>query len=129
MSNVNYNDYLPSYKDLNDKNDAEQRTFNTKRKDTKRENARAYRRHMRVTKDKRLRAIICSCGYIPNAGWIRHDFVDGEYVCVGNYIKYPKNSNAQRFLKRYSNRIVRKSPVPRNGSGYKKLFDYWWSLY
>lgn len=127
MPNVNYNDYLPSDKDLNDKNDADQRTFNAKRKNERNKNSRAYRRHMRVTKDKRLRAIICSCGYIPHAGWIEHDWKTGN--CIGKYIKYPKNSNAQRFLKRYSNRIVRKHSIPLRGAGYKKLFDYWWSLY
>jgi len=118
LSYVDYNDYPPSDCDLNDNDDIEKCTLNP----------RKYRRYMNAVKDKRLRKIL-NYGYIPHAGWVEHDFVDGEHVCVGRYIKYPRNSNAQRFLKRYSNRIVRKSPISRKGAGYKKLFDYWWSLY
>ena len=48
---------------------------------------------------------------------------------VGKYIKYPKNSNAEHFWKRHSNRIIRRRNEIYRGNQYRKCFDYWWTLY
>ena len=91
---------------------------------------RAYRRRMKDKKDNRLRQIITKCGYIPHAGYIDWDEVDGVWQPTGKYIKYPKNSDAQKYLKKQSNRRVRRSAdLPQKGNGYRKRSEYWWILY
>ena len=48
----------------------------------------------------------------------------------GKYIKYPKNSNCQRWMKRETSRKSRNcQDLPRKGNYYRRLFDYWWTLY
>ncbi|MDD5022279.1 MAG: hypothetical protein PHR82_09165 [Endomicrobiaceae bacterium] len=93
-----------------------------------RKTGRAYRRVMREQKTNRLMRIV-NRYYIPHAGYVDWDFVDGKYVQVGKYIKYPKNSNCQRWMKKYTNKIVRHSHIPLRGNGYRKTFDYWWEMY
>lgn len=88
----------------------------------------AYRREMTRLKEKRLRQIITTCGYNPSAGYIDYDYVDGVWQPVGKYIKYPKSSKRQKFYKKYSNRIVRRSSLPTKGNGYRRHFDYWWEI-
>ncbi len=95
-----------------------------------RKTGRAYRRRMKHIKNKRLMKIVnMGNGYNISAGYVDWALVDGEYVPVGKYIKYPKNSNKQKYFKRYSNHIARKKEVPVKGNGYRKHFDYWWTLY
>lgn len=96
----------------------------------KRQTGRAYRRYQAKQKDKRKRNIIDCGGYKPMIGYIEYDFVNGKWEQVGNHIKYPRNSNRQRYLKRQSNKKVRRhvGEIP-NGNAYRKLFDYWWELY
>lgn len=89
-----------------------------------------YRRRMRRKKNKRRRDIIKTCGYYPPAGWLDYEWVDGVYTEIGTHIKYPRDSNAQRFLKRESNKRVRRYKGDiHKGNSYRKLFDYWWELY
>lgn len=96
----------------------------------KRKTGRAYRRSCKNRKDKRKRNIIATGGYKPTIGYIDYDLIDGRWVEVGNHVKYPKNSNAQRFLKKQSNKKVRKFHGDiSNGNAYRRLFDYWWELY
>ena len=41
-----------------------------------------------------------------------------------------KSSNCQRYLKRRSNRKVRKYfDLSKKGNQYRKVFEYWWTLY
>lgn len=88
----------------------------------------AYRRKMKgLKRNKRMKII--SHGYKPTAGYVDWDMINGEWVPVGTYIKYPKNSNMQKFFKRYSNRINRRKEIPVKGNGYRKNFDYWRTLY
>lgn len=94
-----------------------------------RKTGRAYRRRMRQIKNKRLMKIVNNSGYNPAAGYVDWAFVDGVYTPVGKYIKFPKNSNQQKYFKRYSNRITRREDIPAKGNGYRKCFDYWWTLY
>ena len=82
-----------------------------------------------VWHNKDLTWIIHNCGYNPAVGYIDWDWVDGIWQPVGKYIKYPKNSNAQQYWKRHSNKIVRKKNEIFRGNQYRKCFDYWWTLY
>lgn len=80
----------------------------------RRKSGRCYRRAMNRHKEQRLR------GIIRREHWY--------YPCRG-YIKYPKNSNRQQYLKKQSSRRVRHYPcLPPKGNGYRRVFDYWWEL-
>lgn len=100
-----------------------------KKKKGKRKTGMEYRRTMAIKHRDDLMWIINHCGYNPMAGYVDWDWVDGKWQPVGKYIKYPKNSNAQRHWKRYSNKIVRRSKEVFRGNQYRKCFDYWWTLY
>lgn len=99
------------------------------KKKGRRKTGTEYRRAMAVKKRDDLLKIINSTGYNPNIGYVDWDWVDGVWQQTGKYIKYPKNSNAQRYWKRYSNKIVRHSKDIHKGNQYRKCFDYWWTLY
>lgn len=102
----------------------------TDRTHGKRKTGRAYRRNRTRHKDKRKRKIIATCGYKPTIGYVDYDLVDGKWIEVGNHIKYPKNSNAQKYLKRISNKKVRKFRGDiSSGNAYRRIFDYRWELY
>lgn len=89
----------------------------------------AYRREMKRIKFERLYKIV-TASYVPNAGYVDWDFVSGEYVPTGKYIKYMKNSNCQKWLKRETSRRMRNcKELPRKGNYYRRLLDYWWVLY
>lgn len=47
------------------------------------------------------------------------------------YIKYsPSNTPGYtKYLRRLSNRKVRRAKEHYNHSSYKKLYDYWWTLF
>ncbi len=96
----------------------------------RRKSGRCYRRAMNRHKEQRLRGIIRrEHWYYPCRGYIDWDFVDGIWQEVGKYIKYPKNSNRQQYLKKQSSRRVRHYPcLPPKGNGYRRVFDYWWEL-
>lgn len=99
------------------------------KKKGRRNNGFAYRREMKHKHQKKLIWIIHNCGYNPAAGYLDWDWVDGIWQPVGKYIKYPKNSNSQRFWKRHSNKIVRKKKTLFQGNQYRKCFDYWWTMF
>ncbi len=82
---------------------------------------------MKSKKDRRLIEII-NIGHAAWAGWIGWGWVEGKWEQVGKYIKYPGNSNAQRYLKKVSNKKVRKYKSIKSGCAYRRLFDYWWIL-
>lgn len=89
----------------------------------------AYRRMMKRQKQERLYRIVTG-SYIPHAGYVDWDFVNGELRPVGKYLKYPKNSNCQQWLKKETSRRVRNcKELPRKGNYYRRLLDYWWELY
>ena len=95
-----------------------------------RRTGRAYRRAQARRKNKKRRQTIEKYACSPSAGYLKHDFVDGEWKVVGTHIQYPHSSNRQKFLKRESNRKVRRYTKSISaGGGYRKLFDYWWNLY
>ena len=91
---------------------------------------RRYRRRKGQEKSDRLLAIIQTARYGPHRGYVDGDFAGRTLLHTGKYIKYPKNSRCQRWLKRVSGKKVRAHPyLPQKGNGYRKVFDYWWSLY
>ena len=96
----------------------------------KRRTGRAYRRYQAKLKNNKRRNIIARSGYSPTIGWIEYGFVNGKWQPVGDHVKYPSNSYRQRTLKRQSNKKVRryKGQMP-SGNSYRKIFDYWWTLY
>ena len=89
----------------------------------------AYRREMRVRKNDRLMRIVTR-SYIPHAGYIDYGFDGDTLLHSGKYIKYPKNSNCQRWIKRETSRRFRNCKnLPKKGNHYRRLFDYWWTMY
>ena len=98
------------------------------KKKGKRKTGAQYRRAMAVKHRDDLMRLINNCSYIPWAGYVDWDWRDGVWEQVGKYIKYPKNSNAQRYWKRHSNKIVRKRKEAFRGNQYRKCFDYRWML-
>ena len=95
----------------------------------KRRTGRAYRRMMSERKFKRLFRIVTN-SYCPHAGYVDWSYVDGERMPTGKYIKYPKNSNYQNWCKKTTSERVRKyRDFPHKGNSYRRVFDYWWTLY
>ena len=95
----------------------------------KRRTGRRYRRQMCLKKTARLRKIVIE-HYVPHAGYVQWECIDGEWLPAGKYIKYPKNSNCQKWCKRETSKKMRNAAdVPGKGNYYRKLFDYWWMLY
>ena len=84
---------------------------------------------MKVQKDRRLRKILSVYRYTPHAGHIEYGWVDGVWQPVREHIQYPKNSNMQKYLKRQSNRKVRRSEAVPNGNSYRKCMEYRWQFY
>lgn len=89
---------------------------------------RAYRRHKKRQKTKRLMEIEDHT-YIGTL-WFNWGFDEsGEWVRIGTYPKRQNNSNRQQFYKRYSNRIIRKSETVYQNGEYRKVFDFRWTFY
>ena len=69
--------------------------------------------------------------YAPNMGYIMGDY-EGLRTLLhsGLHIQYMKSSDRQQYLKRRSNRKVRKYfGLSKKGNQYRKVFEYWWTLY
>lgn len=90
---------------------------------------RAYRRLMKKREFDRLFRIVTR-SYVPHAGYVDWSYVGDQWRPTGRYIRYPKNSKTQRWCKRTSCARVRKhKELPRKGNGYRRVFDYWWTIY
>lgn len=97
-------------------------------KDGRRKTGLAYRRVMAVKKRNDLFRIMNS-SHSRHAGYMDWEYQNGVVSLVGKYVKFPKNSNRQQYWKRYSNRAVRRGKAVGSGkSGYKRCFDYWWTI-
>ena len=93
-------------------------------------NRRRTLRATKVKKNDELLRIINYGGYAPHRGYIDWGFNGKTLLHSGKYIKYPKNSNCQKWMKRETSRRVRScKEVPPKGNFYRRLFDYWWTLY
>ena len=89
---------------------------------------RPYARENRVKKDDRLLRIIQRY-YIPHAGYVDCGFDSTTLLHSGKYIKYPKHSHCQRWMKRLTSKKTRRcTDLVRKGNEYRRLFDYWWTL-
>ena len=66
----------------------------------------AYRREMRIRKNDALMRIVTR-RYVPHAGYIDYGFEGNTLLHSGKYIKYPKNSNCQRWMKQETSRKFR----------------------
>ena len=96
---------------------------------SKRRTGRVYRRMMNERKFEHLFKIVTH-GYRPHAGYVDWSYVDGKWMPTGKHIKYPKNSNCQNWCKKASSARVRKyMDLPHKGNCYRRVFDYWWTLY
>ena len=81
----------------------------------------AYRREMRIRKNDSLMRIVTR-RYVPHAGYIDYGFDGDTLLHSGKYIKYPKNSNCQRWMKRETSRKSRNcQDLPRKGNYYRRL--------
>ena len=88
------------------------------------------RQEMKVRKDDRLLKIMNYGGYAPHVGYVDWGFDGRTLLHTGKYIKYPKNSNCQRWMKRLTSKKTRRySELTGKGNQYRRLFDYWWTLY
>jgi len=95
----------------------------------RRKTGRRYRRMMATHKTTELRKIVTQ-SYAPHAGYVQWEEIDGVWVPAGKYIKYPKNSNTQKWIKRYTGKKMRRShDIPHKGNHYRRLFDYWGTMY
>lgn len=101
--------------------------------ETARQRQKARHRLRRITsvrKTDNLLRIINYGGYAPHRGYVDWEFDGKTLLHTGKYIKYPKNSNCQRWIKRETSRRIRRcKDVPVKGNYYRRLFDYWWTLY
>lgn len=89
-----------------------------------------YRHRKGQEKSDRLLSIVQLSGYAPHRGYVDWNFEGKTLLHTGFYIKYPKNSKRQHWLKRASSKKVRTCPyLPQKGNGYRKVFDYRWELY
>ena len=84
----------------------------------------------RVARNDRLMRIINRGGYRPNAGYIDYGFDGNTLLHSGKHIKYPKNSDRQKWAKRLSRARERRcDDAPVKGNYYRRLFAYWWYVY
>lgn len=90
---------------------------------------KAYRRDMQDKKDRRVRKIIAHRHSGPLVGYIPLERNDGACRPAGDYIRRPKNSNIQKYLKRQSKRKVRRSEPFQNGNSYRKCMEYKWQFW
>ena len=90
---------------------------------------KAYRRDMQFKKDRKIRKIIAHRHSGPLVGYIPHEWIDDMRLPKGDYIRYPKNSNIQKYLKRQSRRKVRRSEPFQNGNSYRKCIEYKWQFW
>lgn len=91
---------------------------------------RRLRRMNEIRKSDQLLRIVNYGGYAPHRGYIDWGFDGHTLLHTGKYFKYPKNSNCQKWIKRETGRRMRnrKDVLPK-GNFYRRVFDYWWTLY
>ena len=112
------------------KNENSEQLAGAKAKAGKRKTGRSYRRMMRIRKNDQLMRITNFGGYAPHRGYIDWGFNGKTLYHSGKYIKYPKNSNCQRWIKKETSRRIRNCrSIPVKGNYYRRIFDYWWTLY
>lgn len=96
-----------------------------------RSSRRQYRRIQGVRHSDRLLFLIQHSRYAPNTGYIIGDYEQLRTLLHSElHIQYMKSSVRQQYLKRMANHKVRKyHDLPQKGNQYRKVFEYWWTLY
>ena len=95
--------------------------------DNRRKTGRLYRREITKKKDAELKHYVMR-HYHPSAGWCDFKIMEGVPVATG-YLKYPRNSKRQKYMKRLSNKRLRRGDIPNGSKGqYRRALDYWWEL-
>lgn len=115
---------IPGFNDLYYDSQTKVAEKSSKRNEGRRKTGRAYRRKMRRKTIQKYR---------NGNGWIYGPHLrghwEGDKFVLGSYVKHPQNSSNKAFFKRVSNKKVRRSNgVPAKGNGYRKIFDYWWTI-
>lgn len=84
-----------------------------------------------MAEKKKNRRIKIAIDYsrMSRVGSIECKVIDGVWQPTGTHIKYPKNSNIQKYLKRQSRRKVRRSEPFPNGNSYRKCMEYHWEFW
>ena len=82
-----------------------------------RRTGKAYRRQMHIKKNDDLLRIVIR-HYVPHAGYVDWDF-DGQTLLHSG--KWIKRETSQKFRHQLD--------LPHKGNAYRRLFDYWWTLY
>lgn len=98
----------------------------------KRKAQKALRRRQSLAKERKHYEFVKNMSsYDPRVGYVEHGYVEGNWVPVGKYVKYPKNSKRQKYAKQQTSRRNRrlKTELPTKGNKYRRAFDYWWDLY
>lgn len=89
------------------------------------ENRRRLRRVRDIQKSDRLLHIINYGGCAPHRGYIDWGFDGRTLLHTGKYIKYPKNSRGQRWIKRETSRRIRSCRnTQAKGNFYRHFFAY-----
>jgi len=84
----------------------------------------AYRRAMTRKHNTNLAQLLRKV-YIPHAAYVKREVIDGVWVPVGKFIKYPNRSRRKQYLKNRSNRAVRRRKEIFRGNQYRKCYEYW----
>ena len=88
---------------------------------------RAYRLETHRKKLKRTLRMAVYMAY-PRSIYVERDLVNGKWV-LGKYAQYRKSSKVQTYHKRRFEKAVRRAQdLPPRGNGYRRLYDYWWSI-
>lgn len=74
----------------------------------KKQMGRAYRRKMKKHKNNLLYKTITR-DFRPRSAYVEHSYIDGRKVPTGKYIKHTNDDAYLKYLKRKSNRLVRKN--------------------
>nr|WP_276855923.1 hypothetical protein [Intestinimonas timonensis] len=91
---------------------------------------RGYRRLQNIKHGEKLLFLIRHLGYAPHIGYIDGGFDSGRLLHSGFHIKQPRSSGTQQYLKRKTSRAVRRcTELPPKGNRYRRLVEYWWTLY
>ena len=88
---------------------------------------RAYRIEARR---KKLEKALRTAAYMayPRSIYVKYELVNG-HVILGKYLQHRKTSKAMTYHKHRSAKAVRRAPnLPPRGNGYRKIYDYWWSI-
>ena len=85
---------------------------------------------MKRKKYARRYRIIMTGGYDPRVGCLHYGFLGGVWQPVSSVIQYPKSSNLQKWIKQETSARTRHcESLPHKGNFYRRLFDYWWTMY